>query len=193
MSYNGIDLVKYLRVYRQKDPLASSIKNQSFFNQPIDLEKTPKGKTRKWGDASDKERAQCIDLLIAECELSGLSDNATIYLVAMIYIESGFNPDAAATTTSACGLGQFINSTAKAYGLTKATRFDATENVRAICSLWGDLYGIAKKQTGIEQENDDLFVKIYKYYHDGFLRDYGGEGIAKDRIIPVYKRLLGAK
>jgi hypothetical protein len=47
--------------------------------------------------------------------------------------ESGFNPDAAAGTTSASGLGQFVDDTTAAYGInTNTQRFDAADGSDAM-------------------------------------------------------------
>lgn len=189
MALSGKQIIGYLPVQSQTRPQdPTKVKSRSFFYDPIES-RIPCGKSRRWGDATPSNRIQCIDKLIARSIENGLSDEATAYLISMIYIESGFNPDAAAISTSACGLGQFINATAKAYGLVKATRFDADENVRAILQLWTELEAIAIKQTSYLKDSDDLFITIYKYYHDGFARNYGGADIARTRILPLYNKL----
>ncbi len=83
---------------------------------------------------------EVVKTLVAEAIQSGLSEHDTALLLAIARTESGFNPDAAAGTTSASGLGQFIirNKKGKAsgtgvkYGLNFNDVFDASANGAAL-------------------------------------------------------------
>ena len=78
------------------------------------------GNTRRWGDAPPEVQKKVIDTIISKSTGYGLSTRETAHVLAIAYVESGFNPDAAAGTTSASGVGQFIYDTGKSYGLTYA-------------------------------------------------------------------------
>jgi len=109
-------------------------------------------------------------------------------LLAMAGIESGFNPDAAAGKTSACGLGQFVTNTGEAYGLTPETRFEIGPSVKALIEYfkWNENYAKKKKKP-------DHWV--YKYHHDGTKYERGGTKIANEIFLPlvnIYEKALAA-
>ena len=83
------------------------------------------GNSRIWGDASQEVQRKVIDALVEAAKKDSFNVRRIALLLAMVKIESGFNPDAAAGTTSASGLGQFITGTGKGYGLNAQNRFDA--------------------------------------------------------------------
>ncbi|WP_431479086.1 transglycosylase SLT domain-containing protein [Massilia eburnea] len=104
----------------------------------------------------------------------------------MVKIESGFNPDAAAGTTSASGLGQFINDTGRAYGLNNTNRFDVNASVKAVVK-----YFLANEKLAKKNKKPDVWV--YKYHHDGPTRDYGGEALATGKfakLADAYEKAL---
>ncbi len=96
----------------------SSVIAKSYYNVPIDTTAGRlAGNSRRAGDASIAVQQQVINILINTSRQFGLNDHETAYVLAIARLESGFNPDAAAGTTSAHGLGQFINSTGSDYGV----------------------------------------------------------------------------
>jgi len=97
--------------------------------------------------------------------------------------ESGFNPDAAAGTTSASGIGQLIDRTAKNLGVSGEKRFDLKENIRGYLTLLDELIKTSKKQ--LPGQNESLiFQRAYGLYHDGPSLAFGGENLAKEKVIP---------
>lgn len=52
----------------------------------------------------------------------GMTLDQEAMVLAIAYVESGFNPDAAAGITGAKGLGQFIRKTGASCGLTDSSR-----------------------------------------------------------------------
>jgi putative chitinase len=56
-------------------------------------------------------------------------------VLAIAHTESGFNPDAAAGTTSASGLGQFVDKTGEAYSLNDNNRWDVNAQADSLVML----------------------------------------------------------
>ena len=97
--------------------------------------------------------------------------------------ESGFNIYAAAKSTSAYGLGQFIDSTGKGYGLDSNNRDDLGMQAQALVQHTMDNFQRAEdRNRGLEY--------VYKYHHDGPTEDYGGLSIGKKNVMPYYKKYL---
>lgn len=65
------------------------------------------------GDAPADVKEAVVNMIINEGRKAGLSDRDIAILLAIAYVESGFSPDAAARTTTASGVGQFIDNTWK--------------------------------------------------------------------------------
>jgi hypothetical protein len=157
----------------------------SHYNDPINQNLgRPAGNSRKWGDASADLQAQVIDILIDESRKAGLNDHQTAYVLAIARAESGFNPDAAAGTTSASGLGQFINGTGRAYGLGNDNRWDIRAQAEALIQHYQDNARLAQQREQGEEY-------IYKYHHDGPSKDFDGLSLANKIIIPYLNQLVG--
>jgi putative chitinase len=78
---------------------------RTYYFSPID--KSPgelAGNSRKWGDAPADVKEAVVNMIINEGRKAGLSDRDIAILLAIAYIDSGFNPDAAARTTTASGV-----------------------------------------------------------------------------------------
>jgi len=160
----------------------SQLHSRSHYLEPIDdTEGRLSGNSRIWGDADPEVQSQVIDMLVATSKDAGLSARETAHVLAIARVESGFNPDAAAGTTSASGVGQFIDNTGKAYGLDDTNRFDADAQARALVSHFIDNRELAARRGQGE-------VYIYKYHHDGPSRDYGGLGLSADKVMPLLDR-----
>jgi soluble lytic murein transglycosylase-like protein len=86
------------------------------------------GNSRKWGDAPADVKEAVVNMIINEGRKEGLSDRDIAILLAIAYVESGFNPDAAARTTTASGVGQFIDNTWKTFG--KGDLFNTEANIQ---------------------------------------------------------------
>jgi LysM repeat protein len=136
------------------------------------------GNSRIWGDASHEVQRKVIDAIIASAKTEGFSVRRIAMLLAMAKIESGFNPDAAAGTTSAAGLGQFVKKTGEAYGLNAQNRFEVGPGIKALIGYFKENEAIAAKK-----KKPDYFV--YKYHHDGPYGEYGGTQLATDKFAPL--------
>lgn len=161
---------------------SDQIKPWSHYREPIDTaDGRLAGNSRRWGDASPEVQSRIIDQLLESSRDAGLGARETAYVLAIARVESGFNPDAAAGTTSASGLGQFIDRTGTAYGLRNDNRFDARAQADALVAHYIDNRDLARSRGQGEEY-------IYKYHHDGPTRDYGGLGIAQRQVMPYLDR-----
>lgn len=157
---------------------SSQIESWSHYREPIDrTDGRLHGESRRWGDASPEVQSRVIDSLIESSRDAGLTPRETAYVLAIARVESGFNPDAAAGTTSASGLGQFIDKTGKHYGLTNANRFDVDAQSDALVAHFVDNRNLARSRG----QGEDY---IYKYHHDGPSKDYGGLGLSQRKVAP---------
>ena len=182
--------IDYNVFYTQKKGAAykdEQIESYSHYNDPIEHGNGRlAGNSRIWGDASKETQKQVIDKIIAAAKQAGFNDRRLALLLATAKIESGFNPDAAAGTTSASSLGQFVKRTATYYGLDDSNRFDVDANVKALLAHFQDNEKLAAKKGKPD-------VWVYKYHHDGPSGDYGGEALATGKfakIADVYEKAL---
>ncbi|MGN7836919.1 peptidoglycan-binding protein [Stenotrophomonas sp. 22385] len=156
---------------------SSQIESWSHYREPIDESRPLHGQSRRWGDASPEVQSRVIDSLIESSREAGLTPRETAYVLAIARVESGFNPDAAAGTTSASGLGQFIDRTGRHYGLNNANRFDVHAQSDALVAHFVDNRNLARDRG----QGEDY---IYKYHHDGPTKDYGGLGLSQRKVAP---------
>lgn len=146
------------------------------------------GNSRIHGDASHDVQKKAIDAIIEAANKHKLGQRETAYVLAMARVESGFNPDAAAGTTTASGLGQFVRATGWGYGLNDSNRFDLTSNADALVRHFINNRDIAKHRGFAGNE---LEIKIYQYHHDGAgtasnpAKDRGGRNISINQVIPL--------
>lgn len=158
------------------------IKPYSHYREPID--DSPgrlAGNSRIWGDASPEVQSRAVDALIEAAREKNLSPRETAHVLAIARVESGFNPDAAAGTTSASGLGQFVDRTGNAYGLNNNNRFNVNASAEALVGHFIDNRELAQRRGQGEEY-------IYKYHHDGPSRDYGGLGLSQQKVTPYIDR-----
>lgn len=170
----------YSPLYAPRGPeyAEASIKSHSHYRDPIDSTQTGSGNSRVWGDASPEAQRGAIDALMAAGNRAGLSDRDMAHVLAIARHESGFNPSAAAGTTSAHGLGQFIDGTGASYGLDDSNRWDVNAQAGALVAHFQDNQRLAAQRG----QTDEAYV--YKYHHDGSTRDYGGLEVARRHVVP---------
>lgn len=107
-------LYEHLAVSKGKAYKPEQIKSYSWLAIAPEIQKQPNeiaGNSRIWGDISSQDQGRVIDLIIEICTRYKLSYREIAYVLLMARIESGFNPDAAAGTTSAAGIGQYTKAT----------------------------------------------------------------------------------
>ena len=144
------------------------------------------GNSRIWGDAPGATQAAAIQALVRASQAAHLDNHQTALVLAIARTESGFNPDAAAGTTSASGLGQFVDRTGAAYGLGNANRWNVDAQATALVHHFLDNQRLAQSR----HQGDEY---IYKYHHDGPSADYGGLAISRREVMPraaAYEALL---
>lgn len=160
----------------------SVIVDHSFVNVPLDQDNGDfKGNSRVWGDAPVEVQRKVRDAILSEADSRGLDDKDKAMLLAIAHHESGFNPSAAAGTTSASGIGQFIKATGKVYGLNNANRWKLNAQVKALVEHYIDNKKLA------EGKGEEY---IYAYHHDGPSLKYGGLTLAKRKVVPLARRYL---
>jgi putative chitinase len=139
--------------------------------------------SRIYGDASTDVQTEAIQAIIREGRNAGMSNEDIALTLAIAKHESGFNPDAAAGTTSAHGLGQFVNKTGEAYGITDENRWDINTQARALVEHTTDNIRLAERK-GQGREY------VYAYHHDGPSLKYGGLGISSESVMPNVQKFL---
>ncbi|MGO4830167.1 transglycosylase SLT domain-containing protein [Cupriavidus sp. 2KB_15] len=163
--------------YRDED-----VVTHSHYRLPID--KTPgrlSGNSRVHGDATKNVQRQVIDLIVEAATNNNLTREDLALVLAIARVESGFNPDAAAGTTSAAGLGQFVDATALHYGITTdSQRFDAETSADALVRHTLDNMKMARAR----YSGRNVFLMTYAYHHDGPSLQYGGREISEQEIMP---------
>lgn len=164
----------------------NKISANSFFKTPIDKpDSVLKGNSRAWGDASKETKKESIKALLNESMKRGLSKSQASFVLATSYVESGFNPDAAATSTSAGGLGQFVNKTGEACGVGGLKKFDVKEASGATVRYLKSIYdGVVRRGPDLSEE--ERFVETYARFHDGgIVSEVTREELSRERVLPL--------
>jgi hypothetical protein len=184
------DCIKYEVMYATRGPAYrdDQVIAKSHYKTPID--NSPgrlAGNSRRHGDASRETQKNVIDILVDAARDNGLDRNDLAMLLAMARVESGFNPDAAAGTTTASGLGQFVDATAKVYGITTdAQRFDAKQGASALMMHYLENKRVSQRR----YSGREMYVMIYALHHDGPSLAYGGRAISETEVMPKYDLYL---
>jgi hypothetical protein len=152
---------------------------------PTDLH----GNSRRWGDAPRTIQLAVIDEIVSQAASRGWSTRQVAFALALARVESGFNPDAAARSTSASGVGQIVDKTAKALGLPETERFSISANISAMLSLIEQNKKLAQNLTAGDLESPAGLALQYGLYHDGPGLKYGGEKIARESVLPWVERI----
>lgn len=175
----GTSMDPYEEIYAVRGAAYRTVVPWSFYKTPILDNGQPRGRSRRHGDASHHTQRTVIDLLRREAVRAGLTLEQQAMVLAIAKVESGFNPDAAAGTSSALGIGQFIRKTGEAYGLNDDTRFDIVLQARALVMHTRDNFKAAAK-AGLPMEF------VYARHHDGdFKNTYGGVDLSRKIVMPL--------
>ena len=169
---------------RGSGAVARETARHSHFLDPLSEKDTyARGNSRRWGDAPLAVQREAVTAIREESGDAKFNQAETAFALAVARTESGFNPDAAAQSTSATGLGQLIDATGEHYGVNEENRFDLRANARAMVSHLRDTFDyVGRRFRGVTQEK--RFTLTYGVYHDGPRLDHGGEKIAKERVLP---------
>tara|TARA_R110001606_G_C15342991_1_gene646766 strand:- start:200 stop:1036 length:837 start_codon:yes stop_codon:yes gene_type:complete len=170
------------RLYGKKGTGKNEVVSHSYYNDPLDVENF----TRSAGGAPKKDQEKAIRTIIETGRSLDASDEEIAYALATARTESGFNIYAAARSSSAYGLGQFINKTGKSYGLNQDNRDDIQMQAQALIEHTQYNFDLAEKRgKGLEY--------VYKYHHDGPSKDSGGLSLSKKNVMPYlddYKKIV---
>ena len=174
-SPSQVEELKGLYAKKGKAYRRDQIVDWSYVDDPL-VEGGVRGNSRVWGDVSIETQNTVIDRIVSKGRENDLSDRDIALVLAIAKVESGFNPDAAAGTTSARGLGQFINRTGTTYGITEANQWDLDTQIDALIAHTKDNKELA------EGKGEEY---IYAYHHDGPSLAYGGLDISKNKVMPL--------
>ena len=175
----GFELNISADLYGKKGSESGNVSSQSYYNEPLKVE----GFTRNAGGAPLEFQKKAIKTIIDVGRSLDATEEEIAMSLAIARHESGFNIYAAAKSTSAYGLGQFIDSTGKGYGLDSNNRDDLGMQAQALVQHTMDNFQRAEdRNRGLEY--------VYKYHHDGPTEDYGGLSIGKKNVMPYYKKYL---
>jgi len=181
-DYDPFKLTEEL--YGKKGVQEGEPAKQSYFNVDI-IEDGIRGNSRKAGDASLEVQQTVVNKIIEVGGQMGMTDYEIAYTLAIARYESGFNPDAAAKSSSASGVGQFINGTGSNYGITNENRWDVDIQVQALVDHTLDNFETAKKK-GYGNEY------VYALHHDGISLAKNGLSKGKEHVMPFVPKYLKA-
>jgi len=142
-DYDPIKLSEDL--YGKKGVQGGAIASNSYFNEPI-VEGDLRGNSRAAGDVSPETQQEIVTKIVDVGSKLGMTDYEIAYTLATVRYESGFNPDASAKSTSARGLGQFIDKTGTSYGLDSDNQWDVDAQVQAVLEHTSDNFRMASKK-----------------------------------------------
>lgn len=146
----------------------------------------------RWGEAPQSVKDEAIQSI--RDNSSDLSQEDQAILLATAELESGFNPNAQASTTSAAGIFQITKGTAKGLGLAEAERYNLNKNIKAGIALFKQNLRLLNKKFP-DLVGDARALKLYALHHDGPGLNSGGEEIGRAQLLPrlgKYRESVGA-
>jgi uncharacterized protein (TIGR02594 family) len=151
---------------------------ETHVNEPIDEKKGLSGTSRKGGDAPPEIQQKIVDIIIEEARKRKFNNRDIAYYLAIAKRESGFNPDAANPRSTASGIAQVVDDTAKDYGITDANRFDARSSIKAGLGYFKVIKDRITRDYGSSSGLHEPL--IYFLYHYGEFIHYNNRKRAKD-------------
>ncbi|EPX2828779.1 LysM peptidoglycan-binding domain-containing protein [Klebsiella michiganensis] len=173
------DLYEYLNAKKGKTYFDDQIKPFSLISlyPDIDTSRKLRGNSRTIGDADKDVQDAIIDMIITIAVRYGLSYKEISYILLTTKVESGFNPDAAAGTTSAAGLAQgtvgfIIDALTQSedilgfqLDLRNAEVFDAEKGCYAV--IYSFLLNKSKVMESYTSDQSEYWEWLYLLHHDG--------------------------
>ncbi|WP_369462132.1 LysM peptidoglycan-binding domain-containing protein [Citrobacter braakii] len=173
------DLYEYLNAKKGKAYFDDQIKPFSLISlyPDIDTSRKLRGNSRTIGDADKDVQDAIIDMIITISVRYGLSYKEISYILLTTKVESGFNPDAAAGTTSAAGLAQgtvgFIEDALTQsedilgfqLDLRNEEVFDAEKGSYAV--VYSFLLNKSKVMESYTSDQSEYWEWLYLLHHDG--------------------------
>lgn len=173
------DLYEYLNAKKGRAYFDDQIKPFSLISlyPDIDTSRKLRGNSRTIGDADKDVQDAIIDMIITIAVRYGLSYKEISYILLTTKVESGFNPDAAAGTTSAAGLAQgtvgFIEDALTQsedilgfqLDLRNEEVFDAEKGSYAV--VYSFLLNKSKVMESYTSDQSEYWEWLYLLHHDG--------------------------
>jgi murein DD-endopeptidase MepM/ murein hydrolase activator NlpD len=173
-------LYEYLREKRGREYSAKQIKEHSYLHKKPNIDKPAgslAGRSRVWGDASNEVQDRIIDILVEIGVRYKLAYRDIAHLLLFCRVESGFNPDAAAGTTSAAGLGQYtvatVEEAAKDHISKKRLNFNLDLSGDYVFDAERGAYGVVLsymicKERAIKYFGKDWEKHAYLFHHESW-------------------------
>lgn len=163
----------------------TKIVRESKFTVPIDRTAGRlRGNSRNHGDASPEVQTRCMRQIILRARECGLRVDDIAMALAIASVESGFNPDAAAKSSSAANLFQCIEETGQRIWkkdlrqTTELNTFDVDAGIDLGLAL---MQKYCSRDRSLRGEN--RCIALYEQHHTGAV---AGE-IARSKVVPLYK------
>jgi hypothetical protein len=145
----------------------------SRFTREYDAEEVNRGSSREFLKVGAPVWAQreAVRAILFHSRKAGLSIEDQAVLLATADIESGFNPMARASTTTACGLFQFVKRTGEIFGLSQSECMDPWKNAQAGVAHF--MYNYERRVASAVQDSVGaerlfrVFELSYYLHHDG--------------------------
>lgn len=173
------DLTLTEELYGKKGSDPNELVPQSYYNDPLNVE----GFTRNAGGAPKVDQEKAMKMIIHVGNTLQATQEEVAMALAIARHESGFNIYAAARSSSAYGLGQFIDSTGKEYGLRQDNRDSLEDQASALIEFTQYNFKLA-------EDRGKSLEYVYKYHHDGPTNNSGGLAIGKENVMPYYTKYL---
>ena len=166
-------------LYGKKGTDNNTVVDWSHYNDDVPEE----GYTRNAGGAPKAVQESIIKKIIDVGRTLQATDEEIAYSLATARFESGFNPYAAARSSSAYGLGQFIKKTGEAYNLNEENRDDVDMQVQALVEHTMDNFRTASNKNYSK-------AHVYALHHDGPKLNKDGLSKSREHIMPYIPKYL---
>ena len=166
-------------LYGKKGTEKVKVASQSYYNDEIFAD----GYTRNAGGAPISVQTHVAEQIIEIGRTLQATEQEIATALAIARYESGFNPYAAAKSSSAYGVGQFIDRTGKGYGLNKDNKDDLGMQVQALMEHTMDNFDTVKR-------NNYSSAHVYALHHDGPGLDRDGLSKSREHVMPFIPKYL---
>lgn len=174
-----LDLYEYLNAKKGKAYFDVQIEPFSLVSlyPDIDTSRKLRGNSRTTGDAEKEVQDAIIDMLITIAVRYSLNYKEISYILLTVKVESGFNPDAAAGTTSAAGLAQCkadfikdaLTQSEDILGFQLDLRNEEVFNAEKGCYavIYSFLLNKSKVMESYTSDQSEYWEWLYLLHHDG--------------------------
>ena len=192
-------LYDYLHAPKGPAYRPEQIKDYSWLRISPGVDKTSgrlAGNSRVVGDASKEIQSRIIDLLVELGVRYKLDYRDIGHMLLLARVESGFNPDAAAGTTSAAGLGQYTKATAdeaaKEHISKKRLGFVLRLEGESVFDAQKGAYGVLLsymicKERAVRRFGAAFEDHLYLFHHEGWYFAAKEEQLGSPAIKSVYE------